>query len=604
MSAHHRTPRTVSSAAERVVYITIAALTMAYVLVRAATVPLVHDECASVLWFVQPGEWLPHHAHADANNHFLSSGIGALMYRICGPSMLALRMGSTFAFVLYAWGSWRLGAHVRDKIARWCFWSAVLLCPFVLDFFGLFRGYALELAGWTLALDGLLRYAQSRSTVHLAQTLLGMLMAATAIVALLPVWAIVIALLLALSWGRRARQGGRERMVQMLMVLVLAIVPLLYASRIALGMKWSGLLYHGSTDGFFQVTVSSLCRYVLGSPSVLLCAVVVFLLVLSTSTALETLFRTKSFASPLIFVHVILWSDVSLRIALARGMGVNFPEDRAGIHFIPLVLACMVFALDRAIIAEARSRWSALLLLFLPARTLFSANTDHTTLWPEQSVPLDFYGRVEALQLGSSRPVVVAGHHQLALAWPMNAWVQAREVPSLQTEGFPMGEHDLRIVDRRFLGEASVGFHALDSADGPGLWLLERDRPLEAIPIDTVVAPARAGNDEFMELAHLSDSALRSGAMILELGVPLTWTGAQPDVRLVIEVNDRDGSKLYYEAVAPSVHRPVWKGERLTITRSLPAMPDAGRAVIYLYNPAKSDLDHGEVRILVYAVRP
>ena len=167
-----------------------------------------------------------------------------------------------------------------------------------------------------------------------------------------------------------------------------------------------------------------------------------------------------------------------------------------------------------------------------------------------------------------------------------------------------MGEHDLRIVDRRFLGEASVGFHALDSADGPGLWLLERDRPLEAIPIDTVVAPARAGNDEFMELAHLSDSALRSGAMILELGVPLTWTGAQSDVRLVIEVNDRDGSKLYYEAVAPSVHRPVWKGERLTITRSLPAMPDAGRAVIYLYNPAKSDLDHGEVRILVYAVRP
>ena len=594
------TPIVGGNTAERAVYIAVAALTLVYVLVRAARVPLVHDECASVLWFVQPGQWLPHQAHSDANNHFLSSGIGVLMSRILGPSMLALRIGSALAFVLYAWASWRLGAQVRDRVMRWCFWSALLLCPFVVDFFALFRGYAIELAGWTLALDGLLRYADTRRTGHLGQALLGMLTATAAIVALLPVWAIVIALL----WGVRARQVGRQRMVQPLMLLVLAIIPLLYTSRIALGMQGSGLLYHGSTDGFFRITVSSLCRYVLGSPSVLVGAMVVLLLVLSTGVAVRTLFRPRNFASPLIIVHVILWSDVSLRIVLARGMGVNFPEDRAGIHFVPLVLACMVFALDRAVISDARWRWSALLLFFLPARMLCMANTDHTALWPEQSVPPGFYARVAALQRGSARPLVVAGHHQLALTWPMNARVRGGEVPSLQTVGFPLGEHELRIVDRRFLAEASFGFHALDSADGPGLWLLERDRPLEAVPIDKLVAQARTGNDEFLELAHLSDSALRSAARLLEVNVPLSWPEAQPDVRLVIEVNDRDGSKLYYDAVAPSVHRPIWNGERLVVMRSLPVMPNAFRAVIYLYNPGKADLAHGEAHIQMYAFRP
>ena len=64
------------------VYLLGAGLIAAYVIARAALVPMVHDECASVLWFVQPGEWLPYQAHWDANNHFLGSGIGALLYHV------------------------------------------------------------------------------------------------------------------------------------------------------------------------------------------------------------------------------------------------------------------------------------------------------------------------------------------------------------------------------------------------------------------------------------------------------------------------------------------------------------------------------------------
>ncbi len=39
--------------------------------------------------------------------------------------------------------------------------------------------------------------------------------------------------------------------------------------------------------------------------------------------------------NPLVLVLILLWSDVLLRIILAKLRGVNYPEDRSGIHFVP-----------------------------------------------------------------------------------------------------------------------------------------------------------------------------------------------------------------------------------------------------------------------------
>ena len=61
---------------ERLLFLSLAALAGLYVVLRAALVPWVHDECASLFWFVERGEFLPWKAHWDANNHVLSSAIG------------------------------------------------------------------------------------------------------------------------------------------------------------------------------------------------------------------------------------------------------------------------------------------------------------------------------------------------------------------------------------------------------------------------------------------------------------------------------------------------------------------------------------------------
>ena len=582
-------PGLVAERIDRSVFTVFALCIFTYIAARAIKIPLVHDEAASLLWFVRPAEWLPYHAHWDANNHFLSTGIAVFMRKLFGEQSLVVRSGSVFAFVLYAWGAWRMGKHVRVGSVRWCLWCALLTCPFLLDFFSLFRGYALELAGWLVALDAVIRYASSVALKYLLTALFGLVLANAAIVALLPAWAIVLVLLMVLLSSRWKQLTNTQRTQQGVAMITLGLLPLWYGMGIALELKRLGLLYHGSTNGFTAVTVSSLCQYVLGSPHMLIIAAVLCVVCGATIINAAEARRTKNWTSAGMIVCFLLWADVLARIAMAAIFGVNFPENRAGIHFVPLVLLSAAFAIDTLTQKWAPWCWASVLLLAFPVRAIITANLDHTLLWPEQSVPLRFVDRVLALQAASTRPLVIGGHHQLALAWPMNASLHGVSVPSLQVDRFPNGEHDLRIADSRFLPEASIGFHAIDSASGPGLWLLQRTTPLIIEPTTSFNTPARISADEFIELAHLPDTLIRLQKLMIDLRMTLGTEPVSPDVLLVVEVSDSAGTKLLYDAVHVALLQRI-AGVPLVFARTLPTLPRATRAVVYIYNPRKEKL--------------
>lgn len=562
-------------------FIACATLVWTYVIVRARAVPLVHDECASLLWYVYPGEWLPGSAHGDANNHFLSTGCGILFTRLFGLHPLSVRLGSVLAFVPYAWGCWRLGKNINSKPVRWCMWLALLTCPFVLDFFSLFRGYAMELAGWVIALDGCLRFAVSGSMRHLSQTLLGSLFATASILALVPVWALLITCLTVFAFLHHRRAPVRM-VVQLVVILCAGVIPLLYASRLAMNMQEQGLLYHGSKEGFLPVTVVSLSRYVLGTDSAAWLVVIA-----AVMAVLVPVLRARSFKRPstAALTALLLVADVVARVVLAKRFGVNYPEDRAGIHYVPLVILLFALAVDGLAVRDGRVRYAAIGLLLLPMRALFIVNTDHTLLWPEQSIPKRFVEVIHREGEHMDHAPVIGGYHQLALAWPMNARMLGEVVLPLQVDRFPEGDHDLRIVDHRFLGTAREGYRVLDSAMGPRLWLLERNVMRHVERLDTLRAEDTQGRGEFFEMGHVPDTLLRQGEILVDIGCRLSVDGISPDAGCVIEVNDSAGNKLLYDRVPLFALRREWKEGAWRMTRSLPRMPEARRAVIYFHNP-------------------
>ena len=563
-----------------------------YVVWRAARVPWVHDECASLFWYVERGHFLPGKAHLDANNHFLSTAIGVLVYKLGGLSLLCSRLGSLLAWPIYAWASYRIGLHLAHRNVRWIMWIALLACPFLLDFFSLFRGYALQIAFWTVAIDGGLRYASGGRSRHLMQLLVGLLLANAAVLSLVPVWAMIVAAVAIPAVRNWYFQDDRPTTAQVLTWTVLGVIPLCMATMLSVELQRSGLLYHGSTDSFLQVTVISLGRYVWGNGSWWSAVLVILILI----GAMGMWWSRQGNRISLAILGGFLLIDVAARIAMANVLGVNYAEDRAALYLVPPAIMLIGFALDAA--AKGPRWWYRVLLLalcFLPVRTLYTANLDHTLLWPEQSVPTRFLERIAAGQEAMQRPVIIGAYHQLALAIPYAARLHGLDLDPPNKEGFPDGPHDMRIVDGRHLDSALVGWEEVDHAPGPGLHLLVPQRRLR-----TSIFARRTRADTITDAAFIwlrqADTIRLAENVMVQVRGELRGTSPHQDLRLVCTL-DSAGVEIQQVDKALGAMRPRWRGEELHTMLFVPGHHGADQRHVYIWNPNRDTVHLGAMEM-------
>lgn len=589
---------------EKILFWTLVLVVWAYVVARAWLVPMVHDECASVLWYVQPGVWMPHEAHLDTNNHLTNSAIGVLSAKLFGVHPFAVRIGSMLAFLVYAWGCWYIGRRVRDAVIRWCLWPSLLLIPFVLDFFSMFRGYALEMAAWMFALESMLRFASSGASRHLIAALACLALATVSMVVLLPAFVVGIGLLALLQLRSWRSLDTRERRRRAGWMVAFGVVPLVWLVTWILRFKENGMLVYGGDDSFIEVTVRSLLALVTGSDSLALSWLVVTLVALCALMAGRQWWTTRECSSPLTVLIAFLLAEVLLRVTMAVFTGANYPPDRTGMHYVPWVLCCFAFAVDGLAIKARWIHWAALPLLALPVRTIATANLDHTLIWPEQSIPARLVERVLAEEERLGRPIVLGSHEQLKQCWLFAAWKADLTAPFIQWERFPAGLDDLRLLDRRVMAGMTEGYTMIDSAEGPGLYLFRRSSPLEVEPIDSCFRPPHSGNDEFYDLLDIPDSLLREHDLLVQVEIPLTLLGSSPGLGLVLEVADSTGHHLVYDSYPICAQRHEWSGETLRYARTIPAVPGAVRTKIYLFNAAHAPLRLGPMRGSIGKLRP
>lgn len=564
-------------AGERSAYIILGSLVWLYAACRAAWVPWVHDESTSLFWYLERGQFLPYQALWDAGNHFLSSAIGVFGHKLWGLSLFGSRVGSLLAFPVYAWAAWHLGARVQHRTVRWTLWSALLLCPFVLDFFSLFRGYALGLAFVLAALEVGLRYQVDARDRSLFLLLLFLSLAAFSTLSLVPLWVAVVALL-GIVILKRWRSASSFPMRTVAIWSAMGVVPVLIGLLLSWEMRRRGLLYHGSLDGIGAVTLVSLCRFVVGTTALPALAAVSLLLLFGSVWAL----RQRALLSPVVWIALLLWADVVMRVGMALLLGVNYPEDRAALHLVPLAILLVAFAADEAQQVRPGLYRMALPLLFLPIRSIWTANLDHTILWPEQSVPTRFLQHIATMQQKAHRPLIIGAYNQLNVALPYAARINGLTLNLPEVDAFPEGPHDVRIVDDRYLEEALPGHRVVDRAPGPGLSLLVPERSLRTAIFGRLpFAPGTTSDPEV--LVWRDDSLAATQDVILQLRCGIWATTDFLDTDLVIRVEGKEG-RLFDRTHHLPVIRARWSGEELHVALLLPALPDAEVRSLFFRN--------------------
>jgi hypothetical protein len=567
--------------AERLAFLALSTAVFLLVALRAWLVPVVHDEAMTFFVYVETGEFIPFHAHWDAGNHVLCTALGRLSYQVFGMHAWALRLPSVIAFLLYAWAVFHWGALLSRRLVRSILWAALLLCPFLLDFFSLFRGYGISMALLATSLLALAHHLRSGRTGALWVALITLSLSVWANLTLITIEA--LALCVVLFAGLRTRTWR-----WLVPWCAMGVGPFVVAAVYSLRLSAGGGLYSGLDTGILDGTIASFMPFILGveGPFVSVMVAVVVSIFLGLACVLSWTGDRGTRAVALMLVGGLLLTDVVGRIILFQVHGTLFPEGRMALQW--LVLSILLIALVADVLAEERpaAAWCVLPLLFLPLRTLWTANVDSTMNWPEQAIPRRIQDHV--VKLATGHPMTLGIYHQMPAAWAFALREHGIAPLLAQTEGHPDQGTELLMIDP--LREAPPpGYRMIDRAVTGRLDLYQQESTSWRTVLDTVL-PEHRTDAEFIELLHPDIGPLRGVDLRIDAEVVLGSPVDPLTLDLVCELNGADGSRRY-DLTLVQFARGGWHGDTLHTIRCIPRVPiDAERLVLYLWNKHRHPL--------------
>ncbi|MBK8500178.1 MAG: hypothetical protein IPL52_15485 [Flavobacteriales bacterium] len=568
---------------ERGAFGVLCALIFGYVVLRAVHVPLTHDEAVSYFQYVLTGAFQPGYAHWDAGNHLLSTALGHLSFLAFGSAPLALRLFSVLGFLLYALYVWRFGLQIDQMLIRWALWAALLLTPFVLDFFSLFRGYGLALAFGMMGLYHLLRFANKNTTPHLLWALLGWSLAGFSSLTLLLLWIQALGLIACSAVFRRGSFFGKSARIGL--TLGLGGPPLAYAIWYGNGLASRSMLYYGSDQGLFKGTLSSLSRLLLGSEAMLVLWVVVAILAASLITAAIATSspRTPNERwSPIGVLGALLVGELAGRTFLGAFWNVPYPIDRTAAHLVPLCLLLTAMALDWASVRRPVLRYLAIPFLTLPIRTVAGVNVDRTTLWPEEALDKRLIRAVEDRQAKTTRPLLISAWNQLPEPWLYARANGHPTLPPLMVNGFPIENADLLLLDT-IHSKTPSGFRTVCSTSDGVLHMLERKETLGLVLLaDTLVNMPRT-DAAFFRLWELPGGQASGKPVLVELDLRMTTYGQGPMISLVSDSQGADGRRILYDGIELNRVYKEWSNDSIRVARYFHPTSPPDWAVVYLW---------------------
>jgi hypothetical protein len=137
------------------------ALLLFVVVYKTIYLPIIHDEKATALFYPQNRVWqIMMYTDNWPNNHILNTLLIKAEEHLLGYEPWMIRLHSVIAFVLFYVIVWLMGVRYFAKSAvLFCLPFFIIFCnPYLLDFYGLARGYALANALMVCSIYTLLRF--------------------------------------------------------------------------------------------------------------------------------------------------------------------------------------------------------------------------------------------------------------------------------------------------------------------------------------------------------------------------------------------------------------------------------------------------------------
>ncbi len=509
-----------------------------YLVFRAIYVPPLHDEVATFFHFIEYGDIWSDTAVLDANNHLLNSYLSRFFYLIFGEHFFYLRLPNLFAFFIYFWSIVQLLKGLNHRLNYLIALVALNTIPFVFEYFALTRGYGLGLAFFTLSIALLFNWIKTQKSVVLLFSLIAGWLSVFANLVFINSFALLIFIVIVFMIVHRANYTLKKYVFQIGSLLLVGVViyPLI---QFGLKLKNSGSLYYGGLDGFWEVTGRSLSKLVFFSDSpILKWFIIGSLLVIATETLTQLLEKKwwEFLHKHSTIIVVFLLGNIVITWGISEVMGVNYPEDRAGIYFVILYIISAIYMLDKI-----KWKYSGIPLLFFPMTFLYSMNLSSTSVTPDQILSPEFYEEIREYADDSSSIQMYTTQH---LAWAYYERAK-KDKFFVMNEKHPNAINDLIVTRKPFYNpEIHADLLPVRKDSLTKNYILIQEEPLIRKKIAQKEVTIPWNSNEFSELITFEPD--RAGNYLFSLRSTIEIDSIYNDLNVVFSGNDETGEQVYY----------------------------------------------------------
>lgn len=336
-------------------FILLYALAFLLILYKVFYVPITHDEVGTTVHYsnfsvwqimMYPDEW--------PNNHILNTLITKGFLLLLGKEQWVVRLPNLLSFVLYALGVFRIISAMLKKESVFFIPAALLFIanPYLLDFFGLSRGYGMSCALSILSVSYLITgYLKSNSkNIWLAFSL--SILASYANFTLLVFWGAMTIL----TWFYFLARYKEIKGSFLKPTLIIFISCFLYLALIAIPiykMQSTNQFQFWTSSGFVRDTILPLIRHTIyDSKLFLFNSVIVFaILVLAVLTLncififlrfKKTNYQIKHLSQPLFVATAIILLTAAISIIQSWVLNTPNLNGRTALFFYPLFIAASI----------------------------------------------------------------------------------------------------------------------------------------------------------------------------------------------------------------------------------------------------------------------
>lgn len=358
----------------------IGAVVLAYVAARAFLVSFTWDESWTFVHHVLPSDLYPVQHDLMSGNHHLLNVWGMWAFaKMFGQSEVVLRLPNILASVFFAYAAARMA--LRSGRRPWSVASFILLVaqPFVLEFFGLARGYGLSIGFMLMSVWYKVKWAEDPQPRHATfMFLFAALSVLSHYIMLNFLAAVATVFVVRLA---RVHNAALPWSAIRLPLLISAVALAIVAPQVVGILRGGGVIW-GCRE-FWSCAVSGILARMAGAD--IDTALIGPLVALGALFLLEASLQRWDGRHRATATVAAVTALCAVFVAMQHFLfGMEWPRTRTALYFVPLLTTVLVLWLQANIADRPWLWWPAMFVACaLATNTLLRADLTRTSEWPE-----------------------------------------------------------------------------------------------------------------------------------------------------------------------------------------------------------------------------